>query len=164
MLVTRRHILVLAGSPLFAKVFSEPFDVDRILQAGNGLQSAVRSRRYVASATITLFSIPLGTKNGVGSGYTLIEEARGPSGKTVSIQFGAGSYPENARGLNRLGFIQEAVSEEPSGAMEECAYLAFMTTSREKNLDQAKKALESTPGSETTSGDMVPYTAAQGCG
>ena len=116
MFVTRRHILVLAGSPLFAKVFHEPFDVDRILQAGAGPESVVRSRRYVANATITLFSIPLGTKNGVGSGYTVIEEASGSAGKTVSIQFGAGSWPENARGLNRLGFIQEAAFEPQSGA------------------------------------------------
>ena len=157
MFVTRRHILVLAGSPLFAKVFNEPFDVDRILQAGNGQQSVVRSRRYVASATITLFSIPLGTRNGVGSGYTVIEEAPGNSGKTVSIQFGAGSYPESARGLNRLGFIQEAAFEQQPGVLDECAYLAFMTTSQEKNLDQAKKALE-------VSGAVVPYSAAQGCG
>lgn len=165
MFVTRRHILVLAGSPLFAKVFHEPFDVDRILQAGAGPESVVRSRRYVANATITLFSIPLGTKNGVGSGYTVIEEASGSAGKTVSIQFGAGSWPENARGLNRLGFIQEAAFEPQSGAgsgTQECAYLAFMTTSQEKSLDQAKKALVTS--SDSVTGSMVPYSAAQGCG
>lgn len=125
----------------------------------------VRSRRYVANATITLFSIPLGTKNGVGSCYTVIEEASGSAGKTVSIQFGAGSWPENARGLNRLGFIQEAAFEPQPGAgsgPQECAYLAFMTTSQEKSLDQAKKALVTSSDSET--GSMVPYSAAQGCG
>jgi hypothetical protein len=46
--------------------------------------------------------------------------------------------------------------------MQECAYLAFMTTSQEKSLDQAKKALVSS--SDLATGSMVPYSAAQGCG
>ncbi len=107
----------------------------------------------MASATVTLFSIPLVSKTCVGSGYAVVEEA----GRTLSIQFGAGSYPENARGLNRLGFIQEAVVEERPGRPAECAWLAFMTTSQEKNLDEAKRALE-------RSGGMVPYIASQGYG
>jgi len=102
---------------------------------------------------VMLFSIPLISRAGVGSGYALVEEA----GRTTSIQFGAGSYPETARGLNRLGFIQEAVVEDRPGTPEECAWLAFMTTSQEKNLDQARKALEA-------SGAMVPYSASQGVG
>jgi hypothetical protein len=100
-----------------------------------------------------LFSIPLVSRASVGSGYAVVESA----GQTLSIQFGAGSYPESAHGLNRLGFIQEAIVEEQPGQPIESAWLAFMTTSNEKNPDQAKKALEE-------SGAMVPYSASQGSG
>jgi hypothetical protein len=154
--------LVLTGSGL-ARVFGaslpgeagrSPFDVDRLLDSNSGLEpSRTAVTRYVANATITLFSIPLVSKSSVGSGYAVVEEA----GNTLAIQFGAGSWPASARGLNRLGFIQEAVTEERPGYPAECAWLAFMTTSQEKNLDQAKKAVDN-------SGGMVPYSASQGCG
>jgi hypothetical protein len=164
MTTTRRHILALTGSGFLSRLFgasfpsSNPsFDVDRLIEthtgnrAGNDCRREVR--RYTASATVMLFSIPLVSRASVGSGYAVVEEA----GQTLSIQFGAGSYPESARGLNRLGFIQEAVVEGQPGRPSECAWLAFMTTSQEKNLDQAKKALEA-------SGAMVPYSASQGYG
>ena len=155
-------MLAFAGASLFPKLFAGElktahFDVDRLLDTNAGSAGEVRRRFYVASATFTLFSIPLGTKGSVGSGYTVIEEAAGPAGKTLAIQFGAGSWPESAHGLNRLGYIQEAVFEDNSGGYRECAYVAFMTTSQEKSLDQAKKAL----AKEST---LVPYSAAQGCG
>jgi hypothetical protein len=86
-----------------------------------------------------------------------VEEADTGTGRAISIQFGAGSYPESARELNRLGFIQEAIVEEQPGQTAECAWLAFMTTSKESSLDQAKKALEA-------GGAMVPYSASQGHG
>jgi hypothetical protein len=100
-----------------------------------------------------LFSIPLVSRASVGSGYAVVEQAA----RTLSIQFGAGSYPESARGLNRLGFIQEAVVEEQPGKPAESAWLAFMTTSKETSLDQAKRALED-------SGAIAPYSASQGYG
>jgi hypothetical protein len=148
--------MALAGSEVVSRLFAAPvpvFDVDRLVAAGTGSDSRPEVRKYTASATVMLFSIPLVSKASVGSGYAVVEE----SGKTLSLQFGAGSYPEHARGLNRLGFIQEAIVEEEPGRPAECAWLAFMTTSQEKNLDQAKKALEA-------SGAMVPYSASQGHG
>ena len=159
--ISRRRVLALAGTSVFSKLFAgslrpAKFNVDRLLDAASGIPAEVFSRKYAASATITLFSIPLVSKSGVGTGYTVIEEAAGRSGRTVAIQFGAGSYPERARGLNRLGFIQEVAVEDRDAAVD-CAYLAFMTTSQEKNLDQAKKAL-------VKAADAVAYTAAQGFG
>jgi hypothetical protein len=160
MLKTRRQVLALAGSALGAKLFAAicpaRFHVDRLLESASGVHADVYSKKYTASATIMLFSLPLVSKSGVGTGYTVIEEASAGTGRTVAVQFGAGSYPESARGLNRLGFIQEVVVEEKEAAID-CAYLAFMTTSQEKNLDQAKQALVS-------SGATVAYSAAQGFG
>ncbi|HCC58743.1 MAG TPA: hypothetical protein DEQ47_16095 [Solibacterales bacterium] len=131
--------------------------VDALIDSNTGSSVVVEAQRrtYTASATVMLFSVPLVSRSGVGSGYTLIEQATTPGGALVSIQFGAGSYPETAHGLNRLGLIHEVVLEPPGGAPRECAYYAFMTTSQETSLSQAKKAVEN-------QGASVPYVAAQG--
>src|ERR1017187_7392182 len=137
------------------------FDVDRLLDTSASGEPALEPRvhftRYTAGATVTLFSIPLASRASVGSGYAVVEEVDMPAGRTFSIQFGAGSYPDRARGLNRLGFIQEAVVEDAPGRASECAWFAFMTTSREKDLSQARVALQTSP-------DAVPYSASQGAG
>jgi hypothetical protein len=167
--LSRRRLLALAASPIVSRLFGatlptvhtlKQFDVDRLLApvalGGADAESKASLTRYTAGATVTLFSIPIVTKGSVGSGYAVIERAQTHSGSTLAIQFGAGSAPEHARGLNRLGYIEEAIIEE-SGNPVECAWIAFMTTSQEKNLDQAKQALHD-------SGPSVPYTASQGCG
>ena len=169
--ISRRHILVAAGSGFLARLLGAAtpgvngglntkavFALDRLLNMNSAEPAAdadgqLEVRKYVANATVTLFSIPLVSKNSVGSGYAVVEQA----GRTLAIQFGAGSYPESARGLNRLGFIQEGIVEQRAGSPAESAWLAFMTTSKENNLDQAKKALDA-------SGSMVPYSASQGYG
>src|SRR5580692_9945013 len=105
MSVNRRQILLLTGSGFFARLFAaslpgesgrNSFDVDRLLDSNNIKPSRTAVRRYVANATITLVSIPLVSKSSVGSGYAVVEEV----GNTLAIQFGAGSWPESARGLN----------------------------------------------------------------
>ena len=130
------------------------FQLDRILAGVADEPREAWRRNYVASAVVTLFSVPLVAKGGVGGGHIEIVER---AGGTVAIEFSAGSWPESARGLNRLGFIREAVTEGNAGTAAECAYLAFMTTSDEKNLDQAKQAM-------SHSGAQARYTAAQGFG
>ncbi len=118
--ISRRNLLWLVAASFLRTA--------RASQSGTGARTNTWQRRYRASATITLLSFPIVSKNDVGSGFILIEEAD----RTKAIQFGAGSYPENARGLNRLGFIQERVVEKDPGALSECAYFAFMTTSAGK--------------------------------
>ncbi|MGA2716462.1 MAG: hypothetical protein ABSG41_25485, partial [Bryobacteraceae bacterium] len=165
MSIPRRTILGLAGAGLLPRLLARPFlfEVDRLLDEIPQSRANVCQRRYGAKATITLLSVPIVSRAGVGSGYIVTEQSSGredvagPGSRTVGIQFGAGSWPEAARGLNRLGFIQEGVVEDHSGQLLECAYFAFMTTSQEENLDQAKKALESSDGT-------VPYVAAEGEG
>lgn len=124
--------------------------------SGAGARPIGNHRRYRAHATVALFSVPFVSKADVGSGYILIEDDGLPT-NTTAIQFGAGSWPEAARGLNRLGFIREEVTEKTSGEPAECAYFAFMTTSPEKSLDQARRALDA-------SGDTIPYAAAEALG
>jgi len=144
MFISRRNLLrFVAGAALAKAKGSQP----------GSSHHGVWQRRYRASATIALFSIPIVSRDGVGSGFILIEEAA----DKVAIQFGAGSYPECAQGLNRLGSIQEMLVEKHPGELDECTYFAFMTTSAEKNIEQAQRALEA-------SGATVPYAVAEGTG
>jgi hypothetical protein len=162
MLISRRLSLrVLVGASLWPKLFAGPalFEVDRLAATSSraGQRVQVWQRRYRASATITLLSVPVFSRADVGTGFTVIEDAATDDGRTVAIQFGAGSWPETAHGLNRLGYIQEVVVNSHAGETAECAYFAFMTSSQEKNLDQGKMALENKSGT-------IPYAAAEGIG
>jgi hypothetical protein len=71
----------------------------------------------------------------------MVEQSVSGSARVSSIQFSSGSWPDRLKGFNRFGMAQEAVREE-AGVATESAYLSFMTSSAEKNLDQAKKAFE----------------------
>jgi hypothetical protein len=101
----------------------------------------VLRRDYRADAVILLFSLPIYTREGVGGGFAAAR-LQDESGQTIeSLQFAAGSDPERARGLNRLGFIQETVKSE-GGTPAESIYTGFMTASDEQSFAQAKSALE----------------------
>jgi len=169
-MIFRRHVIRILAGGLISRLFAESYtdvtpcagaprsEVDRLLDANPSLSHVpARLTKYSASATVMLFSIPLVSRGGVGSGYAVVQEAACPGGTGISIQFGAGSWPEAARGLNRFGLIREVTLESPAGEPEECAYYAFMTASPEKDITQAKQAL-------TTSGDVLPCIAAQGHG
>jgi hypothetical protein len=96
-------------------------------------------RRYRVQATVSLFSIPVIEKDGVGAAGLLLEEAPAGSDCTTAVQFVSGSWPDRIRGFNRFGMTQEVVREE-NGAVRESGYLSFMTSSPEKSSDQAWQA------------------------
>ncbi len=98
-----------------------------------------RSQRYRADAVITLFSFPIYSRKGVGSGYAIEERWKRDDIRFQSLQFAAGSLPARAVGLNRLGFIQELTQSDP-GRAPETSYFGFMTESKEESLDEARKA------------------------
>src|SRR5580693_7962718 len=58
----------------------------------------------------------------------------------TALQFAAGSDPERARGLNRLGLMREVVVEQGARLLK-TSYAGFMTSSPEKSLDQGRQAL-----------------------
>lgn len=109
--------------------------------------AASNVRRYRVRATITLLGVPLFTKDNVGGACAMIE--RSPSGVST-IQFVSGSWPERLKGFNRFGMVQEAVREE-GGTAVESAYVSFMTSSAEKNFDQAKKSFSERGASQAIS-------------
>jgi hypothetical protein len=156
-----RHILkltvaavLLFATPAFAAIPDTTLAVDRLLRELQPKQKVHSRRLYRADAVITVFNIPVFSRAGVGSGFAVYEELAEAEGRTISLQFAGGSRPDRAKGLNRLGYIQEVIVER-NNLPAETAYFGFMTSSPEENLDQAKKALEASAG-------MLPYTAVDG--
>lgn len=99
------------------------------------------SRRYFrADAVIMLFSIPIFSRAGVGSGFAFVEQLEGSGPRTRRLGFGGGSWPDKAHGLNRLGYIHETIAES-SGSLSESSYFGFMSTSQEERLEEARAAL-----------------------
>lgn len=102
--------------------------------------SGTHVRYYRADAVITVLSIPLVTRSGVGGGYASLEELEEGRESHMRVRFAAGSLPERAHGLSRLGFIEETrLSRE--GRPEHVGYFGFMTTSEERSVREARRAL-----------------------
>jgi hypothetical protein len=75
--------------------------------------------RYQVNATVLLplFSIPFASRDNVGFAVTSVQDfTNRVSGLLRTHELFAASFPERARGLNRMGFIREAVNLERDGA------------------------------------------------
>ena len=101
-------------------------------------------RRYRVHAAVTLFGVPVMGKDGVGGAGLLVEDAVSGSRCASAVQFVSGSWPERIKGFNRFGMTQEIMREE-QGTILESGYLSFMTSSPEKNSDQAWHAFADRP-------------------
>ncbi len=135
---SRRELLGLVKTLVLA-----PLGAPLRASSGGGVgggESATR-RYFRADAVITLFSIPIFSKTGVGSGFAFVEDLPGTGSRTRRLGFGGGSWPDQAHGLNRLGYIHETVVES-SGQLAESDYFGFMSTSQEERLEEARAALE----------------------
>jgi hypothetical protein len=98
------------------------------------------SRCYSIAAKVTPFGAPVYCRKGVGESYVRIEEHPSPDGCGIEIEFAAGSFPEQAHGVNKMGFIRESIVENK--ARRESAYIGFMTTSGEPKQNDLKLASE----------------------
>lgn len=96
--------------------------------------------QYRARASVLMLSVPLLHRENVGSGYLRIAERESGGRRQLQLEFGAGSLPERAAGLNRLGVFEETVLAAGDG-IESARYFGFMTASNEKDLEQARNAL-----------------------
>jgi hypothetical protein len=110
---------------------------------------------YRVDATILLLSIPIYKRRGAGGGCVELEQCREGDRDTLCIRFSAGSNPERARGLNRLGYIEEVIVSR-TNAVEELAYFGFITSSPEKDVAEARRAIEKSGQTAAT------YSAAEG--
>jgi hypothetical protein len=101
-----------------------------------------------------VLSITVFSRNGVGFGAASAEEEVSSAERKITLQFLSGSYPAQAHGLNRFGFIQEKIHER-NHKCAEADYFGLITASGEESLAQAKAAMEA-KGQERT-----PFVAAQ---
>ena len=111
-------------------------------------------KTYAATAYISVLSITVFSRNGVGFGRASAQEEVSSAERNISLQFLSGSYPGRAHGLNRFGFIQENIHER-NHQCAEADYFGLITARGEESLAQAKAALEA-KGQEKT-----PFVAAQ---
>jgi hypothetical protein len=135
---SRRGLLKLLKPLLLARAWAPAASL------GGGASAA--RRYYRADAVIMLFSLPIFSKAGVGSGFAFAENVDGAGPRARRIGFGGGSWPDKAHGLNRLGYIHETVVED-AGQLTESRYFGFMSTSQEERLDEARNALQ--PGQQS---------------
>jgi len=125
-------------SLLTKSLFLAPLRAAPFASFGGGERAS--QRYFRADAVIMLFSLPIFSKAGVGSGFAFVEDLEGSNSRTRRLGFGAGSWPDKAAGLNRLGYIHETVVES-SGNLAEAEYFGFMSTSQEERLEEARAAL-----------------------
>ena len=101
---------------------------------------------YRVDATVLLplglGSVPIASRTNVGvatfSVYDCVQAGRA---RLRALEFFAGSFPDRARGLNRLGFLREATGIGQTGP-EETAYFGVITANREESLREAEKSLK----------------------
>lgn len=136
---SRRTVLGLLYCLMRARASATPPSVLGIERPAGAVTTHVRW--YRVHATIRLLSVPLFSKDNAGGAFAMFEEAVSGSTRTTALQFSGGSWPDRLRGFNHFGMTQEAVRVEDS-AVAESAYLCFITTSADKNYDQARKAFE----------------------
>ncbi|MEZ5399906.1 MAG: hypothetical protein R2729_09555 [Bryobacteraceae bacterium] len=114
-----------------------------LLAPGGGILGSgwTESCEYRAKASVLLLSIPLLHRDHVGAGFLRVAEDGDRVDRRLLMEFGAGSIPEHAAGLNRMGLFEESVVER-EGRLHCADYFGYMTSSPEENLEQAKAVLE----------------------
>ena len=120
-------------------------EVERLLKDHPQAVTAMQTRHYRADAAVMFLGMTILRRENVGGGSIQLEEANSEKSRRKGIIFRAGSLPERARGLNRLGYIQEVCIEE-NALLREAAYFGFMTSSPEESFADAKNALEKQSG------------------
>jgi hypothetical protein len=96
--------------------------------------------QYRAKATILMLSVPVLVRDNVGSGYLRVVEGKEQGKRKLSLEFGAGSEPDRAAGLNRLGVFEESIVTV-GDQLESALYFGFMTSSTEQDIGEARTAL-----------------------
>ena len=115
-------------------------------------------RRYRADAVVTFLGVKIYSRAGVGSGHAFSEETQETASNVHRIGFAGGSWPEKARGYNRLGFIQEQIVKRNT-SVQKADYFGFMTSSPEEGLDEVKTASDEHRGEVPISAILGSMTA-----
>ena len=134
-LTRRQAVKVLALLPAL------PLPTALAMEAGSGSGEV----SYRVDATVLFCGVPLLTRSGVGDGFAAVR-ARG---KSHSIRFGAGSWPERAAGLNRFGLIREEIELRADGS-EAIEFRGIVTANKEESFQDARSALHSQASTSLT--------------
>lgn len=145
--MSRRLALRILGGAGFAGCYTPPTvraagsleGFSALLASSGNVQQKIR---YRADATILLMGLPIYTRVGAGGGTATLQEARAGGHELLALRFSAGSYPEQARGLNRLGLFEETIVRNNKGP-EQAAYFGFVTSSPEDSIEAGEKSMES---------------------
>jgi hypothetical protein len=111
-------------------------------------------RPYRADAVIMLGSLPIYRRRGVGSGYAVCRRLEGGGGARWLLGFAGGSWPERAKGLNRLGYYREIVSDGGESALRG-SYFGFLSVSHETDLAEARRSVHA-------SGPVAAFSVIEG--
>jgi hypothetical protein len=140
---------IVAGLPAAWRAAAAPavkraFEVETIGRRYGAGTASVDTAHYLVHATVSLASLPILSKSNVGGAVLQIEQYSAGRATTVAMQFYAGSWPARLKGFNRFGMTQEAVHQD-AGNIVESAYLSFMTSSPEKDMNQARQSFTGAP-------------------
>ena len=107
---------------------------------GAGRSTAEYCVRYRVDATVLfpLFSIPLAHREDVGFASAMVRDTNADASSRVrAYELFATSFPERARGLNRMGFIREAVGLGPGG-IQWTAHFGALSSSPERSRREVR--------------------------
>ena len=113
---------------------------------GTGSTSRSQSvlKRYRADAVILLLGLPVYKRAGVGSGQVSVESTGEGAEARRTLFFAAGSDPNRAHGLARLGWMRE-VAHGSGSVPTETDYFGVLTSSPEESLESARKSAGEPP-------------------
>ena len=150
-------VLTLSGSGLRSQTPTTPW-LEQVSPDGFGPEarpaSAAWSLSYRVDATVRMpllfAAIPLVSRESVGVTTIAARDYVSPDGSSVrTYELFAASFPERARGLNRLGFLREALVVE-AGAVAQSAQFGVISADREDTREKADEAI-------ARASDLLPY-------
>ena len=118
--------------------------------------------RYRVDATVLfpLLSIPLAHRDNVGFVSTVIQDFLAGSGDLIrTYELFSASFPDRARGLNRMGFIREAVAMSPDG-VRWTAHFGALSSNPEESRQEVTLEGDETLQSYTVMDGFTDWTHA----
>jgi hypothetical protein len=151
---TRRGFTGFLLAPLFrlrgqSTATAAPISTPSAIESVPVSPARVTSRTYRADAIILLLGIAVYRRPGVGGGHASLEEAGDGASLCRTLFFAAGSDPQRAHGLSKLGWMREVVLGPPS-TPSESAYFGILTASPEESLERARKSVDTTQSTSST--------------
>lgn len=149
----------LAGAAQSLASRAAPWIELRAPGAFGGDQALETDVTYRVDATVLLpllfTAVPIASRDNVGIGSFSVRDLReGSAARVRALEFFAASYPDRARGLNRLGFLREATGmtrNEPVWT----AHFGVISANREESREAAEEALDREAG-------LQPYSIIDG--